>query len=655
MLAPAHLCGLFCLGPLMLDDSPLYLGGEAGTKVPSNVSGNTMLENLIKLSEDSELNLQAQLRQQIVTLVAEGLIPNSQRLPSSRRLADSLGISRNTAVLAYQQLIDEGYLVSRERSGIYVSQAVQCGGPRLADGDAKPAVNRLWRQRLAKHVQVDSGFPVPPQWQDYPYPFLEGEFDQSLFPVAEWREASRLSLGVREINDWSRARGDADDPQLIEQIRTKILPRRGISARPDEILITNGAQQGLFLLANLLFDVDTCVAMEEPGYPDFRELVTRAGSELEFLPVDTHGIDISKNSGRSQFIYVTPSHQVPTTVTLSSERRTAMLGQAAQFDQIIIEDDFDSETNFLGNPHPSLKSQDREGRVIYIGSLSKVISAGLRLGFMIAPAELIEALRHERRYLSRFPAANNQRTAAFFLSLGHFDATMRRLHQTFKDRWIALRNALNHYLPRAVYTMESEGGTCCWVQGPAGLQVEELCRQAEMRGILIEPVAHFYGATENHSGCFRLGVSSLPVEKIRPGIAKLAALIRELSGEPCDALDESNPQWFTNAELTRALAGARLLTKTVYGQPLTIDLLADGRMVGHAGFANEEQDEGRWWVADDRFYRQWQTWSYGEAMSFYTVVEQDQVRWYDHDHRFIDSAIMRHQQAKDTSAVQLEP
>lgn len=614
-----------------------------------------MLENLIKLSEHSELNLQAQLRQQIVTLVSQGLIPAGQRLPSSRRLADSLGISRNTAVLAYQQLIDEGYLVSRERSGIYVSQAVMCGGPRVADGDAKPTVNRLWRQRLGDCGQRDSGFPVPPQWQDYPYPFLEGEFDQSLFPVAEWREASRLSLGVREINDWSRARGDADDAQLIEQIRTKILPRRGISARPDEILITNGAQQALYLLANLLFNHTTRVAVEEPGYPDFRELVLRAGSEVQYWPVDTHGLDVEHNEGQCQFIYVTPSHQVPTTVTLSSARRQQLLAQAKQFDQIIIEDDFDSETNFLGNPHPALKSQDDEGRVIYIGSLSKVISAGLRLGFMIAPAELIEALRHERRYMSRFPAANNQRTAAFFLSLGHFDATMRRLHQIFKDRWIALRNALNHYLPRAVYTMESEGGTCCWVQGPAGLQVEELCRQAEKRGLLIEPVAHFYGATNSHPGCFRLGVSSLPVEKIRPGIAKLAALIRELSGEVRDALDEANPLWLNNAQLTRALTGARLLTKTVYGQPLTIDLLPDGRMVGHAGFANEEQDEGRWWVADDRFYRQWHSWSYGEVMSFYTVVEQDQVRWYDHEHRFIDSAIMRHQQAVDFPRGQLEP
>lgn len=600
-----------------------------------------MLENFITLSEDSELNLQAQLRQQVVDLVAKGLIPLGRRLPSSRKLADSLGVSRNTVVLAYQQLIDEGYLVSRERSGIYVNQAVLRDNPGLADATTRPGSNALWRKRLRQRDTLDGAEPVPPQWQDYPFPFLEGQFDQSLFPVAEWREASRLSLGVREINDWSRARGDADDPLLIEQIRTQILPRRGISARPDEILITNGAQHGLYLLAQLLFDANTSVAVEEPGFPEFRDIVRRRGAQLSYLPVDNHGLQAEHNDGSCQYIYVTPSHQVPTTATLSAERREVLLRQAAEYDQIIIEDDFDSETNFLGNPLSALKGADEQGRVIYLGSLSKVISAGLRLGFMIAPAELIDALRNERRLMSRFPAANNQRTTAFFLSLGHFDTTMRRLHKIFNARWHALRDALNHYLPQAVYTMESEGGTSCWLQGPEGLRVEDLCREAEKRGVLIEPVRQFFAASDSHAGCFRLGVSSLPLERIRPGVAQLAALIRELSGDPAASLDEQNCPWLTTRELQSALAGARLLTKTVYGQPLTIDLLADGTMQGHAGFANEEQDSGHWWVERDKFHRQWQQWSYGEAMSFYTVVDSDQVRWYDDDHRFVDSAIIR--------------
>lgn len=601
-----------------------------------------MLENLISLEGDSDLNLQAQLRQQIVDLVSKALIPPGKRLPSSRKLADHLGIARNTAVLAYQQLIDEGYLVSRERSGIYVNEAMLVDLPsQLADRLPNPIASAFWRDRLADDTHVDDVFVTPPNWQDYPFPFLEGEFDQSLFPVAEWREASRLSLGVREIHDWSKARGDADDPLLIEQIRTKILPRRGISARPDEILITNGAQQGLSLLSQLLFDNATTVAVEEPGYPDFRTLVQRTGAQLQFIPVDHQGVQTEKNDGRAQYVYVTPSHQVPTTATLSSERRAQLLQQAEQFNQVIIEDDFDSETNFLGNPHPAIKSLDTQGRVIYLGSLSKTLSAGIRLGFMIASPELIRAIREQRRLMSRFPAANNQRTAALFLSLGHFDATTRRLHKIFKDRWTELRNALNYYLTKAVFTMQSEGGTCCWVQGPPGLKVEDLCREADKRGILIEPVAHFYGAQTDLPPCFRLGVSSLSVEKIRPGIAKLAELIKSLTSLSVDSLEVGEDSWLTDEPLKAALSDARLLTKTVYGQPLTIDLFSDGRMVGYAGFANEEQDEGRWWVADDQFHRQWNVWSFAELRSFYTVIEQEQIRWYGTDRTFIDSGIVR--------------
>lgn len=600
-----------------------------------------MLENLITLEGGTDLNLQTQLRQQIVALVTEGLIPAGQRLPSSRRLADHLAIARNTVVLAYQQLIDEGYLVSRERSGIYVNEAMLSRPAALAGVARSTPGSDLWRSRLPDTTGREPGFGVPPNWQDYPYPFLEGEFDQSLFPVAEWRESSRLALGVREINDWSRARGDADDPQLIEQIRTKILPRRGISARADEILITSGAQEALALLAHLLFRPGVRVAMEEPGYPDFRALVHERGAELTFVPVDAEGLCTQHNTGDARYVYVTPSHQVPTTVTMSSTRRAELLDQAGRFDQVIIEDDFDSETNFLGNPHPAIKSADTTGRVLYLGSLSKIISPGLRLGYLVADPGLIQAARDMRRLFSRFPAANNQRTAAFFLSLGHYDATMRRLHETFKSRWTVLRDALNYYLTQSVHTMQSEGGTCCWVEGPAGLAIDRLCAEAEKQGILIEPVDHYFGGSGDVPPCFRVGVSSLPLEQIRPGIARLADLIKTLSSETPEALDDANPCWLTRAQLSRAFANARILSKTVYGQPLTIDLFDDGTMVGYAGFANEERDEGRWWVEGDQFCRQWQQWSFSEPRKFFTVIEGDQVRWFDDQRVYIDSGVLR--------------
>ena len=173
---------------------------------------------IIYLDPESELNLQSQIRQKLVEAIQLGTFPLERRLPSSRKLAEQLGVARNTVVLAYQQLIDEGYLVSRERSGIYVNEKVlegRVGFEGKADKTIK--ITSQWRQRLKVNFTAVDNFSCPPNWQEYPYPFIDGQFDTSLYPIKEWREASRLALGVREIHEWASESGDADDPMLIEQ------------------------------------------------------------------------------------------------------------------------------------------------------------------------------------------------------------------------------------------------------------------------------------------------------------------------------------------------------------------------------------------------------------------------------------------------------
>ena len=190
-----------------------------------------------------------------------------------------------------------------------------------------------------------AGFSCPPNWQQYPYPFIDGQFDTSLYPIKEWREASRLALGVREIYDWAGESGDADDPMLIEQIRSKILPRRGIQAGPDEILITVGTQQALYLATQLLVDHNSSVAIEEPGYPEMRQLLTQRGANMVYQPVDTDGMVVDERLDQCQLVYVTPSHQTPTAVTMSMQRRKQLLQKARSHDQLIIEDDYEFESN----------------------------------------------------------------------------------------------------------------------------------------------------------------------------------------------------------------------------------------------------------------------------------------------------------------------
>ena len=194
---------------------------------------------IIYINPDHSMSLQLQIRQKLVDGIINGVFPPGMKLPSSRKLARELSVARNTVVAAYQQLIADGYLVSRQRSGIFVNEEmlqsrVAVGSERLVPDRAKSEARE------------------PPNWSHYPFPFIDGKFDSTLFPLAEWREASRLSLSVADVVDWSTGSGDADDPQLIEEIRTKILTRRGIQATSDQILITMGTQNGLYMVSQLL-------------------------------------------------------------------------------------------------------------------------------------------------------------------------------------------------------------------------------------------------------------------------------------------------------------------------------------------------------------------------------------------------------------------
>jgi GntR family transcriptional regulator/MocR family aminotransferase len=213
-----------------------------------------MEKSLIYLDPSSELNLQNQIRQKLVEAIMLGTFPLGEKLPSSRKLADQLGVARNTVVLVYQQLVDEEYLLSRERSGIYVNAKIMEGRVgfegKVGGKNAKPS---HWHQRFKGSLPSQKVFTAPPNWQQFPFPFIDGQFDNSLYPIKEWREASQLALGVSQVNQWASEAGDADDPMLIEEIRTKILPRRGIQAGADEILITVGTQHALYLAVQLFW------------------------------------------------------------------------------------------------------------------------------------------------------------------------------------------------------------------------------------------------------------------------------------------------------------------------------------------------------------------------------------------------------------------
>ena len=587
-----------------------------------------MPEALLYLDPDSRLNLQAQIRQKLVEAIHLEVLRPGTRLPSSRKLAEQLGVARNTVVLACQQLVAEGLLTGRARSGLYVAQRFDRPASGWGSPGERGAITGRWQQWLKSRTNPDTARIAPANARDYPYCFLDGQFDTSLFPVREWREACRYSLGSGDIDAWSAAAGGLDDPMLIEEIRRTILPRRGINARAEEILITVGAQQSLYLLAELLVDSSVSVAIEEPGYPALRHLMNRRGAPVVHQSIDDEGMLVDSTLDGCRIVYVTPSHQAATGVTMSLARRRALLEKAGQRDMLVIEDDFDCESNYRGYPHPALRGMDRENRVIYVSCLSKVLAPGLRLGFMVAAPELIAEARKLRRLMVGQPPRNNQRAMAHFIRLGHYDALTRSLHETFGRRWEALRSALNFYLPQWVALAPSLGGTVIWVQGSDDLDVSRLVEEAARRGVLIEPVDHFYALSRRPLNCFRMGVSGIPEDRIRAGVGKLAAVVRELTGGATEHLDHCRGRRLFAAELQALMPGALLTTRRVYGEPLEIHLQADGTMTGCAGFAGEDRDTGRWWLEGDRWVRQWQRWSYGEPASYAIVLDGDRMKFY---------------------------
>ena len=472
--------------------------------------------------------LQLQIRQMIIMAIEDGRLPLGMRMPSSRDLAAILKVSRNTIVIAYEQLVDQNFLVSRERSGYFVSglpKHIGVAAPSTESDSTDIDTNAdAWTNRYVVKASTYRNIVKPLDWQKYPYAFIFGQFDPALFPTNDWRESARAALSVSEINNWARDMIDEDDPALIEQLQHQVLPRRGIRARPNEIMMTIGAQHALYIIARLFAAPTTYVGMEDPGYPDARNIFGMMTSNLVSLRVDEHGLVPDAAFAQCSLAYVTAGHQCPTTVVMPPARRHELLKVARDRDIILVEDDYESGLIPTAGDPPPLASLDRSGRVLYVGSLSKALAPGLRLGYVVAPAPVIRELRALRRLILRHAPLNNQRVAALFIGLGHYNTHMQRISRVLSERVRLLDQFLPVHLSGCNW-LRGEGGTSYWVTCPPGCDTSRLAETARSEGILIEPGDIFFGNERTERRCFRLGFSSIKTERIEAGIERLGRLI----------------------------------------------------------------------------------------------------------------------------------
>ncbi|MFV0475039.1 MAG: PLP-dependent aminotransferase family protein [Pikeienuella sp.] len=475
-----------------------------------------MREFLFPIERNDGESLQAQIRAALERAVASGRFAPGEPAPSTRRLATALGVSRNTVSLAFQALVDQGVLEARERSGYYIARH----GAEAAPVAAPDLPQIGWKERMAGPSLHFESVHRPLTWREAPFPFIYGQFDPDLFPIAEWRDATRRAMGRRWLEDWTGDRYAEDDPMLIEEIRRRILPRRGVAAEPDEILITLGAQNAIYIAAMLLLPEGATAAMEDPGYPDARAIFQARAGRLVLQPVDGDGMLVDERLRGAKLIYVTPSHQHPSLVAMSLERRRALLDLAEDEDAVILEDDYEPETIAMGPQRPALRSFDRRGRVLYAGSLSKSMMPGLRLGFLVGGKEFIAEARALRRLIFRHPPGMNQRVAALFMAARHHDMLLGRIRRALHARRGAAMAALAEHAPGWRFS-GAEGGGGLWVEAQEGTDARRLAAAALKAGVVIEPGDVFFGAAKQKR-FFRMGFSVIPENKIEEGVIRLA-------------------------------------------------------------------------------------------------------------------------------------
>lgn len=478
---------------------------------------------LFPIERDEGSTLQTQIRDALTHAISAGQFSPGDAAPSTRRLSRTLGVSRNTVSIAYQALVDQGVLEARERSGYFFALNELPPPPRAQGAQLD------WAGRLSGAPSEFQPVQRPVNWREAAFPFIYGQFDHTLFPIAEWRDATRKAMGRRWLEDWTEDRYVEDDPMLIEEIRKRLLPRRGVAASADEILITLGAQNAIYLAAELAIPRGAKAVIEDPGYPDARAIMGARAGDLALQPCDAEGMIVDRRLEGASLIYTTPSHQHPTMATMSLARRKALLAAAETYDALILEDDYEPEASAKDRPNPALRSLDQRGRVIYAGSLSKSMMPGLRLGYLVGAKEFIVEARALRRMLFRHPPGVNQRVAALFISARHHDMLLGRIRRTMVGRRAEAQAALAAHAPRWKVSGGSGGGGL-WIEMTDGQNAKALAAEALKAGVVIEPGDVFFGGPDKPNNVFRLGLSVIPQAKIAEGVGRLAKAARVLGG-----------------------------------------------------------------------------------------------------------------------------
>ena len=485
--------------------------------------------DMVRLDRAAAEPLHQQLYRQIRDELASGSFNhNSSRLPSSRALAANFQVSRFTVNLALSRLHAEGYLQARIGSGTFISEALP--ESFLSARTTKPAPHTERPARLSKRVrdipdrrvgkQFDFGIAGPPGVSFVPAVAALDEF-----PIEIWERlrAQVLAQKGAHLLQYASSRGD---PELRKALATYLCDYRGARCDPDQIIITAGTQQAMMISAMALVNRGEVAWIEDPGFYQARRTFGFAGAVVVPRPVDAEGITIARPSKQRspKIIYVTPSHQFPLGMTMSLARRTALIDFARACDAYIFEDDHNSEFRYTGPPLPCLQGLDNVGRVIYSGTMSKILYPSLRLGYIVAPHQLIEPMIKIRAVMDQHSPAIDQATLARFLTEGFFLTHIKRMRKLYSDRRNFFIEQFHKLLGNYFILEIPEAGLhfVAWVRQKE--QMPAITRVCAEIGIRPSPLSSCFMKVEPKPA-LTLGFAAWSGAQIREGLSKFAAAL----------------------------------------------------------------------------------------------------------------------------------
>jgi GntR family transcriptional regulator / MocR family aminotransferase len=488
-----------------------------------------LIQNLVRIDKTLPEPVYQQLSNGIASIIQEGVLAPGTPLPSSRRLAEAFGIHRKTVVAAFDELQAMGWAESYPRKGLFVAAQLPVQKPRAVGPAPCPP------PKAATAYPAETDFPVEKRLYLYDHPFVarkerlvfnDGFPDTRLAPVEllirEYRRFSNYRFTAKFLS-YGPAQGSEN---LRNELARFLNQTRGLAVSPANIMITKGVQMAMWLTSQILLRQGDEVVVAEPGYLGASEVFRTAGATLNFVPIDEDGMDVDAvericATKKVRMVFVIPHHHTPTTVTLCAERRRQLLELAKKYRFAVLEDDYDFDFHYSSSPILPLASADTCGNVVYVGSFCKTVAPAIRIGFMVAPANLIEQAANLRKLVDRQGEQLMEEAMANLLRNGDIDRHLKKAGKIYHERRDLLCALLERHLKGRVEFSEPCGGFAVWARFMGGLTTRAVAAQAQRLGLAIADGEDYWHLKDGPRNGVRLGFASLNEKEMEEAVGLL--------------------------------------------------------------------------------------------------------------------------------------